>query len=519
MSPRTSPRTDSRPPAHRVRLAAALAATGVVTTGCFAGSSDPGSGSSADGGGERISLSMLLPPRSGLSPFSDDAFKLSRWSTAETLVRLDADGVAEPMLATSWEQTAPRTWTFDLRPDVTFHDGTVMDADAVAGALAAATRAELVPRVLDGVELSVEVVDDDTVEVATAVPDPLLPQRLSSPQLSILAPRAYEGAVVDPVGTGSGPFELVAVEGGSAATLDRYDGYWGEPAEAAGIDVTFVPDGTARAAALRTGESDVVEAIPVGQAASVDDDLLHEVPMPRTNTLYLNNDRGPFADPAVRAAARAAIDRARLVADVYEGRADVAEGLLGPALPWAAPLRESADYLAALGEPTAPARVDGVEITLGTFTDRAELPEVAVLLEQALEDSGFVVTQDVREYQFIEADALDGAFDAFILSRATVLDTGDPVAYLQSDFGCEGSFNIAQVCDPAIDRAISAAAAAEAGEERQALTMDTEATILSSDVVVPLLHERVLQGEATGVSGVERDPRERELVDADSTRG
>ena len=52
------------------------------------------------------------------------------------------------------------------------------------------------------------------------------------------------------------------------ATLNRFEGYWGEKAKAGGIDVTFVPDGTARAAALRTGEAQVVEAIPVGQAVT-----------------------------------------------------------------------------------------------------------------------------------------------------------------------------------------------------------------------------------------------------------
>ena len=103
--------------------------------------------------------------------------------------------------------------------------------------------------------------------------------------------------------------------------------------------------------------------------------------MPRTNTLYLNTKKGPFADPAVRAAARAAIDRARLVQDVYEGRADIAEGLLGPALPWMAAQRTDAYKGLRDGHRAEPAKVDKVKITLGTFTDRAELPEVAVLLE------------------------------------------------------------------------------------------------------------------------------------------
>ena len=62
----------------------------------------------------------------------------------------------------------------------------------------------------------------------------------------------------------------------------------------------------------------VVEAIPVGQAGQIEEDLIYEVPMPRTNTLYLNTEEGPFEDPEVRAAAREAIDRAALVEGVYE---------------------------------------------------------------------------------------------------------------------------------------------------------------------------------------------------------
>ncbi|WP_423919308.1 ABC transporter substrate-binding protein [Frigoribacterium sp. 2-23] len=499
----------SRTAARRLAAGLALAVGGaLVLTGCFSSSGS----TDAAGSDGRIRLAMLQPPRSGLNPLSDDAFKLSRWSTAETLVVLDADGDAQPALATAWRQTDPTTWTLDVRQGVTFHDGTPLTAEAAAASLMAAAGASPKPRILDGVDLTA-VAQGDQVVVTTAVADPLVPQRLSSPQLAVLAPSAYGAdGVVDPVGTGTGPFELVAVDGTSGATLDRYTGYWGEEARASGIDVRFVPDGTARAAALRTGEADVVEAIPVGQAGQIDPDLVHEVPMPRTNTLYLNTASGPFADPGVRAAAAAALDRAALVETVYEGRADVAEGLLGPALPWAAGQRDTEAYERVVAGRAEPSRVDGVPVTLGTFTDRAELPEVAVLVEQQLEAAGFVVTQDVREYQYIEADALDGAFDAFILSRATVLDSGDPAAYLYSDFACDGSFNLSQFCSPVVDAALQAAAAATPGDERRTAVAAAEASILAADAAVPMLHERVIQGEARGVSGVERDPRERALI-------
>ncbi|MFD9445727.1 ABC transporter substrate-binding protein [Streptomyces sp. NPDC060006] len=491
-----------RLPARLLPPSALATVSAVLLTGCF---SQSASDDSAGGDGKRVRVAMMLPPRSGLSPLSDDAFKLSRWSTAETLVTLDEDGDAEASLATEWQQSG-RTWTFGIRKGVSFHDGTKLTAEAVVRSLTKAATASPKPRILDGVDLTVKA-DGDSVAVTTATEDPLVPQRLSSPQLSVLAAKAYRGKTVDPVGAGTGPFELTKVNGTSSATLDRYDGYWGEKAKSPGIDVRFVPDGTARAATLRSGEADIAEAVPVSQAALLDKDLVTEVPMPRTNTLYLNTRKGPFEDAALRAAAREAIDAESIVEGVYEGRADVAKGLLGPALPWAADLREPVSR-ATPGDPA------GKTITIGTFTDRAELPEVAQTLQQQLQKAGFKVELEVREYANIESDALAGEFDAFILSRATVLDSGDPAAYLYSDFGSKGSFNISQLSDKSVDAALEKAAGTKAGDARRKAVIAAEAAVLGTDAAIPMLHERVIQGDAAGVVDVEHDPRERALITA-----
>ncbi len=68
--------------------------------------------------------------------------------------------------------------------------------------------------------------------------------------------------------------------------------------------------------------------VPVGQAGQIDQEPLMEVLMPRTETIYLNTADGQFVDPAVRAAAREALDPQMIVEGVYEGRADLAAGLL-----------------------------------------------------------------------------------------------------------------------------------------------------------------------------------------------
>lgn len=472
-------------------------------TSCFGGSESANAG----GGDGRIELVMMQPPTAALNPFSDDVAKLSRWSTGETLVRLNDNLEIEPLLATEWEQIDDLTWVFTLRDDVTFHDGTPFDAAAAKNTFDHAVSATTPPRALKGIELTSEATGDYELTVKTDVPDPLLTNRLASPQLSIFSDAAYQDAsTVSPIGTGTGPFELVAVNGTTTATLDRFEEYWGDVALSSGIDVSFVPDGAARAGALRAGTADVAETIPVSQVTLLDPGMVNEVFMPRSTILTLNNETGPFTDPAVRAAARAAIDPQAIVDTVYEGRADASTGLLGPAIPWASELRGEVE------SGITPAKVDGIEITLATYTDRAENPEIAVQLEKQLEDAGFIVTQDVREYVNMEEEMLNPGFDAVIYSRGTMLDTGDPLSFLAQDFSCDGGFNVAQLCDADVDKLIKAGLQIPAGAERQQATMDAEAAILQIDAVVPLVHERVVQGEAGTFAELVRDPLERRLI-------
>lgn len=501
--------------AHHRRSAAIgslVLASSLALTGCFSGGA-AGAGGAAGGGSARIRVAMAIPPVSGLSVFSDDASTVSRWDATETLVQLDETGAAQPLLATGWKQVDDLTWEFALRKGVTFQDGAKLDAKAVVNSLQKALAAKPLPRSLAGLEMKFDTPDDATVRITTTTPEPILPQRLSSPQLAILSPAAYKAeGTASPVGTATGPFKITNVGGTSTVTLDRYDGYWGEKAKAPGIDVTFVADGTARAAALRTGTADVVVALPISQLPEIDPKLVHEFASPRTTALSLNTAKGVFADPAMRAAARAAIDPTAIAKDVYEGHADPAQGLFGPALPWAKALRGN------VAPAVAPGDAKGKQITLATYSDRPELPEDATRIQQGLEKAGFVVKQDVRTSANFTKDALGGAFDLVIGSRSTQLDSGDPVSYLASDFTCKSTgLNFAQLCNPQVDAAVKDASAQKAGPDRQKAIMGVEALLLQQDDVVPLVNERLAQGEATGVSGVVRDPFERRLITNETT--
>ena len=79
------------------------------------------------------------------------------------------------------------------------------------------------------------------------------------------------------------------------------------------------------------------------------------------------------------------------------------------------------------------------------------------MLKQQLEKAGFKVKLEVREYSRLESDALAGKFDAFVSARNTMLDTGDPVSVLASDYTCDGSYNLALLCDKKVDQAVAAA--------------------------------------------------------------
>ncbi|GAA4079728.1 ABC transporter substrate-binding protein [Streptomyces shaanxiensis] len=496
------------------RLVTALALTPLLA-GCFV-SGEEGSGTGDKGGsGGRLRVALAVPPVQALSPYSNDATVLSKLSVAEGLTALDKDGAAAPALAKSWKQKNDTAWTFELRK-ATFQDGTEVTAESVVNALDQAGAAETKPRVLSDVTLTAKADDADTVTITTKTADPVLPLRLASPALGILAPKAYgKDGTVSPVGTGTGPFEITKLTGKSKATLDRYDGYWGGKAKASGIDVTWIADGTARANALRSGDVDIAEWIPTAQAKLLEKDTRHEVPSVRTDSLILNTRSGIFTDAPLRAAAREAVDGSALVDSVFGGYADPAQGLFGPAVSWAADKRVMVTGRAKAAT-TAQVRAKGKTLRLATYTNRAELPEAATVLQQQLEKAGFTVKQDVREYTQMEADLLAGKYDALVFSRVTLLDTGDAVAYLASDFTSDGVYNIAGLKDAKVDQAIKAAAEEGDTTQRQQKTMRAEAEILRTDAVVPLVHERVVQGISTDVEDVLLDPRERSLIDVDT---
>jgi len=502
-------------PTRPLTVGVALALGLGALTACAPGSGDDGE----DGGAERLRFAYAFTPTTALSPYSDDATTAYAAGATETLVQLDSAGLPTASLATAWEEVDATTWRFTLRDDVTFHDGTPMTAEAVAAAIDAAAAAEPLPRSLAGTTVDAEVDPDGGAEgaspavlVTTAEPDPVLVQRLTSPELVVLAPSAYDDdpGQPTPIGTGTGPYVITDTDLTTQMTLDANDAYWGGEPALAGVDMTFVGEASARLSAFRAGQVDLAQALPAAQLDQIEAGQLLAVPLPRTVSLHLTQTSEVLADPGQRELVREAVSGLDLAGTIYAGNADPAGGLFVEAVSaWAAD-RPAPSY------PTPAPTAASDEITLATFSDRPELPEMATAIADALRAEGFTVQVVVRPYDEMEGDYLSGAYDLVIMSRSYGQDTADPISYLQADFSCDGTYNISRSCDAGLDAELAAAQQLTGPDERAAAAVAAEALVLDDVLLVPLVHDKTQFG-VEGVEGLAEDPFERAVVTVHTT--
>lgn len=254
-------------------------------------------------------------------------------NVAEPLVRLAPDYRVEPLLATRWELRGANTWRFHLRRGVRFHDGQPLDARAVQASLAQVARAGLGYSFLT--EDGIRVVDDSTVDLTPARTNLQLPEQLVHPNYSIFAPGTDPG--VDPVGTG--PFRFVEYLPQQRFVVIRNDAYWGDKPRLERITFRFFPDAVTRTLALSAGEIDLLMDLPREQVRSVTGNPALRVvraPPGLILALQLNlHGHRPYdllRGPAVRRALGLAIDRERLVREVWNGEGLAIQNMTVPAV-------------------------------------------------------------------------------------------------------------------------------------------------------------------------------------------
>src|SRR5690606_32587416 len=246
----------------------------------------------------------------------------------DNLVYLDAEGRPTPWLAKSWEISADGTvYTFHLREDVTFSDGTRFDAEAVRVNLEhmrdPATKSPLaaayiVPYV-DG-----RVLDDFTFQARLGEPYAPFLGVLAQSWLAIFSPKAIRGnaAGLAQAPVGSGPFVLERYDLQQGIRLVRRADYAWAPQQLghAGaaylerIEIDFLPEALVRYSALAAGRYDFTIDAPPQNAAAIrrDPRLAFDIRVRKGNPyrgVAFNATRFPFDDVRVRRALALAVDR------------------------------------------------------------------------------------------------------------------------------------------------------------------------------------------------------------------
>jgi peptide/nickel transport system substrate-binding protein len=469
-----------------------------------------GGAPSADGDGT-VAVALQFPPRAGYAFDADDGGLLTKLGVAEPLVALDPQGNAVPGLATSWTQDGT-SWRFTLRDGVTFHDGARLDANAVVTALTHVLGRPAPPRAITDIGLQVAAEGPMTVRATTTAPDPVLPLRLSSGATSILSPAAYgTGQQPSPVNTATGPLRMTEIRGSEGATLMRFDGYRGERARAARVDVRYVTDPQTRELALRAGDVGFAEGLPETSRAGLAADpsvTFSEFPSARTILLQLNQSAPPFADVRVRKAVTAALDRNVLANQVLGGSALPASDLFGPAVPYGstqAPPPADAPGAQALLAQAGYGPQNPLRVRLWTFPNRPELPVLAQAIASQLQAAGVTTDITIGEYDAQEPEVLAGRYDMFLNSRSYLSDYPDAASTLTSDYTSGGSYGIDQYRSPAFDALVAQLGTVTDTAARAQIYRQAAAMLVTDAVGVPIVHPRNTAAEK-GVTGFVPDP-------------
>jgi peptide/nickel transport system substrate-binding protein len=279
----------------------------------------------------------------------------------EGLTRLNPDLRIAPSLAVSWKLIDPRTWRFEIRQGVRFHNGTPLSIDDIVFSLERARgEGSQVKNWASSLE-RVTIIEPSTIEVRTKSPDLLLPMRIRA--LPVL-PRAWaeaygviaatphdkdRGTYARDHAMGTGPFRLVESELGRQAVLERNPYWWDNEEHRPDLDRvvwTFIADDAERVAALLRGDVDFVQAVTVDTAARIRSTpslTLDEMPGMRVHFLGFDLQpdelrdmatkvRNPYRDRRVREAIYRAIDVSRLIRETLGGLAVPSGIILAPSV-------------------------------------------------------------------------------------------------------------------------------------------------------------------------------------------
>jgi peptide/nickel transport system substrate-binding protein len=253
----------------------------------------------------------------------------------------------KPGLAESWKTGDDKlTWTFKLRPNVTFHDGTPFNADAVVFQLDRIIRKDFeffdndlfaLNRNLTLQFDTYRAVDPMTVEIKTKVPYAYLLYDLATimfPSPSVV--KKYGNQEYVKYANGTGPYRMTKYVDGQVMELEPNAEYWGGKPNLDKLVLRPMPDPATRLAALQSGEVLWAEVPPpdsVPQLRSSGFNVQLK-PYPHTILFFLNAYDPPFNNPKVRQALEYAIDRDKMCDGLLNGLCAPAYQFVYPGHPW-----------------------------------------------------------------------------------------------------------------------------------------------------------------------------------------
>ncbi|MGF3053607.1 TIGR04028 family ABC transporter substrate-binding protein [Microbacterium sp. YY-03] len=288
----------------------------------------------------------LYPPQSGFYPngalINNIAARLT-WQNPETLE-------IEPWVATDWEVNADATeYTFNLRTDVTFSDGTVLDAAAVAKnfdvyGLGDAEKGLTVSEAINNYASS-EVVDADTVIFRFTAPAPGFLQATSTNNSGLLSPETLD-RTLEELGAGNGtdiigagPFVISEEKLGTEITLTAREDYdWApESLEHDGrayldeVKLLITPEDSVRIGSLLAGQADYIRYVQAFDEARVESSgFTLYAPQTRgvNNSLSLRFTNPLLSDLKVRQALVAGVNAQEVVDTIFTPNYPVATSAL-----------------------------------------------------------------------------------------------------------------------------------------------------------------------------------------------
>lgn len=447
---------------------------------------------------EKRELSVLTStPVRTLDPHAtDDATTLSFLSNVyEPLVSSTKTNQAVPVLAISWSNPDENTWRFELQKNVRFHDGKAFSAEDVKYTIDRGVnhseswiKAEL--PLLD----KVRVVDEDTVEIVTRKPFPLLLNNLTRVLIVPVGSERYLSERCN----GTGPYRLQTMDN-DRAVLQSYADYWKGTPYWSRASFTSNSDAVRRLAAVEQGKADVVDHPPEENLIRFEaEEKVRIVQSPGLKITFLgflikDDPANPFRDPNVRKAIALAVDQQRLIDEAFYGLAEKANQLAPP---------EVFGYSTEIGITFADSKRAKEAMARSLFPNgfRQSLyfgkgsDRIAGSLIDQLRPIGIELQK--RELEWSELDALLQAQKApayLVQWTFPVKDSGDILYFgfhTKNPARDYGALNFSGISNAALDRILEESASEMKVERRRQLLQEAMKIAVESNAFIPLCIRR-----------------------------